>query len=231
MIICGLNKTTLLDYPGRLSAVLFLGSCNFRCAFCQNKSLVLEPESQPSIPEDEVLYFLKKRSNLLQGVCITGGEPTLSPDLPDFIAKIKAIGLPVKLDTNGYLPDVIQNLLSDKLIDMIAMDIKNSPSGYASITGLKHVDLNRIDKSVSIIMQKKIPYEFRTTVVNEYFSEQTFEAVGSWLKGADCCFLQAFQNSDTVITPGLTSPSKEDLESFRNILLKYIPSVFIRGVD
>ena len=135
MIICGLNKTTLLDYPGRLSAVLFLGNCNFRCAFCQNKSLVLEPESQPTILEDEVLYFLKKRSNLLQGVCITGGEPTLSPDLPNFIAKIKAIGLPVKLDTNGYLPDVIQNLLSDKLIDMIAMDIKNSPSGYASKIG------------------------------------------------------------------------------------------------
>lgn len=230
MIIYGLNKTTLLDYPGRIAASVFLGNCNFRCAFCQNSSLVLHPESQPAIPEEEVLSFLKKRKNILQGVCITGGEPTLSPDLPLFLTKIKAIGLPVKLDTNGYLPDVLQNLISDQLIDMAAMDIKNSLSGYASITGLEQIDLTRIQTSAFLLMQGNIPYEFRTTVVKEYFNEQTFEEIGSWLKGAKCYYLQCFQDSGSVLTPNLSAPSEKELEHYRKILLKYMPSVSLRGV-
>lgn len=231
MIIYGLNKTTLLDYPGRLAASIFLGNCNFRCVFCQNSPLVLNPGSQPVISEDEILSFLIKRKNILQGVCITGGEPTLAPGLPEFAAKIKAIGLPVKLDTNGYLPDVIQNLISDNLIDMVAMDIKNAPSGYAAVTGFKQIDLNRIQTSASILMEGRIPYEFRTTVVKEFFNDQTFVEIGSWLKGAKRYYLQCFQDSSTVLAPGLSSPSRSELERYREILLKYMPSVSLRGVN
>lgn len=231
MIIHGLNKTTLLDYPGRLAATIFLGNCNFRCVFCQNSSLILNPSSQPVLAEEEVLSFLLKRKNILQGVCITGGEPTLSADLPQFIAKIKAIGLPVKLDTNGYLPDVIHNLIDDGLIDMVAMDIKNSLPGYAKICGLKDMDLSRIEASAACLMQGKIPYEFRTTVVKDYFYEQTFEEIGYWLKGASSYYLQSFRDSETVLSQGLKSPSKEELTQYRNILLKYMNSVSLRGVD
>lgn len=231
MIIYGLNKTTLLDYPGRIAASIFLGNCNFRCVFCQNSPLLSESPSEPVIPEEYVLSFLEKRKNILQGVCITGGEPTLSPGLPEFLAQIKAIGLPVKLDTNGYLPDMIQTLISNKLIDMVAMDIKNSLSGYAAVTGLKQIDLNRIQTSASLIMQSSVSYEFRTTVVKEYFNDQTFEEIGIWLQGADHYYLQNFQDSGSVLTPGLTSPSKAALEHYRDILLKYVNSVSLRGVD
>lgn len=231
MIIHGLNKTTLLDYPGRLAAAVFTGNCNFRCVFCQNKSLVLNPSSQPVIPEEEFFDFLKKRKNILQGVCITGGEPTLSPDLPEFASKIKAIGLPVKLDTNGYRPDVIRQMAAEGLVDMIAMDIKNSLTGYAAICGLPDLETEKIIESASFLMNGKIPYEFRTTVVKEYFTEQTFHDIGMWLQGASAYFLQCFQDSSSVLKPGLSSPSRSELDHYRTILSNYMNSVSLRGVD
>ncbi len=231
MTIHGLNKTTLLDYPGHLAATLFTGGCNFRCVFCQNKSLVCDPASQPVIPEEEIFSFLTKRKGILQGVCITGGEPTLAADLIPFIEKIKSYDLLVKLDTNGSRPDVIRSLFESHLIDMVAMDIKSAPSDYASITGVTDISLEPIKESVSYLMSCGIPYEFRTTVVDEFFTDSSIHEIGSWIKGCDAYYLQCFRDSDTVLTAGLHGPDKEKLLHYRSILLSYCKHVELRGVD
>ena len=150
MKIYGLNKTTLLDYPGRVAATIFLGGCNFRCPFCQNSSLVLNPSSQPELSVTEVLSFLKKRQGILEGVCVTGGEPALSPDLPEFLAEIRALGYPVKLDTNGTRPDLLKELAGEGLIQMAAVDIKACPDNYPSLCGLLHPDLDAIKETVGL---------------------------------------------------------------------------------
>ncbi len=231
MQIHGLNKTTLLDYPGKLACTIFTGNCNFRCAFCQNESLVLNPSSQPVIKEEEIFAHLTKRKNILQGVCITGGEPTLQPDLPEFIRKIKDLGLAVKLDTNGYRPEVLKKLAEDGLIDMVAMDIKAEPSGYAAITQIKDIDMDRICDSVDFLIHGKLPYEFRTTVVAEYFNTDSAKDLGMWLAGSRAYFLQNFKDSESVMVSGLHSRTKEELLEYREILSKTIDKVELRGVD
>lgn len=229
--IHGLNKTTLLDYPGRVAATIFLGSCNFRCPFCQNSSLVLHPADEPVIPEEEVLSFLKKRRGILDGVCISGGEPTLSSDLEDFICKIHALGYPVKLDTNGTRPDVLKHLAERGLIQKAAVDIKACPDNYPSLTGMMHPDLTAIQETVSFLLHGNLDYEFRTTVVKELHNENDFIQIGQWLKGAKAYYLQAYRDSDEVLQPGFSSYSLEELEHFRKILLTTIPLVEIRGID
>lgn len=231
MRICGLNKTTLLDYPGRLAATIFLGGCNFRCPFCQNGSLVLRADQEPELSREEVLRFLKKRSGILEGVCITGGEPTLAPELPDFLQEIREIGLSVKLDTNGTRPQLIKTLASEGLIDMVAMDIKSSPEGYAALCGLSHPDLDAIQESVEFLLRGSLNYEFRTTVVRELHKESDFRAIGKWLAGAKAYYLQAYRDSEDVLQPGFSSYSYEELLHFRELLLQTIPSVEIRGID
>jgi pyruvate formate lyase activating enzyme len=231
MQICGLNKTTLLDYPGKVAATLFLGGCNFRCPFCQNGSLVLHPEGEPSIPVEEVLTFLKKRQGILEGVCVTGGEPTLYSDLPDLLAKIKALGYPVKLDTNGSRPDVVKALVSEGLIDMVAMDIKSSPTRYPALCGLANPDLDAISKTVEFLLGRPLAYEFRTTVIRELHQESDFVKIGQWLSGADAYYLQAYKDSDLVIQPGFSSYSLEELKHFQEILSSTIACVAIRGID
>lgn len=230
--ICGLNKTTLLDYPGRLAATVFLGGCNFRCPFCQNGGLVLHPEREPVISMDEVLHFLQKRSGLLEGVCVSGGEPTLSPELPAFLREIKrTTHLPVKLDTNGSQPQVIRALADEGLIDMVAMDIKSSPENYPVLCGLSHPDMEAICESVGYLINGPLDYEFRTTVVRELHTEGDFHAIGSWLVGAKACYLQAYRDSEDVLQPGFSSYSHEELIHFRDILKKTISVVEIRGID
>ena len=182
--IHGLNKTTLLDYPGRIAAVVFLGGCNFRCPFCQNSSLVLHPSEEPVIPEEEVLTFLKKRQGILEGVCSAGGEPTLASDLEDFIKKIHSLGYPVKLDTNGTRPDIVQHLAENNLIQMVAMDIKASPENYPSLTGMLHPDLESVRETADFLLHGKLDYEFRTTVVRELHNENDFIQISQWLKSA-----------------------------------------------
>lgn len=231
MQIHGLNKTTLLDYPGKLACTIFTGNCNFRCAFCQNESLVLDPSSQPVISEEEVFEHLNKRKNILQGVCVTGGEPTLQKDLPEFLRKVKDLGLSVKLDTNGYNPKVMRELAEDGLIDMVAMDIKAEPKGYAAITQIKDIDLDRICDSVDFLIHGKLPYEFRTTVVAEYFDEASARDIAEWLAGSKAYFLQNFRDSDSVIVPGLHARTREELLDYRDILSKTIERVELRGVD
>lgn len=229
--IHGLNKTTLLDYPGRVAATIFLGSCNFRCPFCQNSGLVLHPSQEPVISEEEVLSFLKKRRGILEGVCISGGEPTLTSDLIDFIREIRTIGYPVKLDTNGTRPDILRYLAENDLIQMAAVDIKACPDNYPSLTGMLHPDLNAVRETVDFLLHGNLDYEFRTTVVRELHNEEDFIQIGQWLKGAKAYYLQAYKDSDEVLQPGFSSYSLEELEHFRDILLASIPVVGIRGID
>lgn len=230
MQIHGLNKTTLLDYPGIVASTIFTGACNFRCPFCQNADLVLNPSSQPLISVEEVLSHLRKRKGIVEGVCITGGEPTLQSDLESFISSIKEIGLKVKLDSNGYRPDVIRNLYEKGLIDYVAMDIKSSPSHYAKAAGID-VDVSLIKESVSYLMHSGIEYEFRTTVVRELHTREDFEEIGMWLKGCKRYFLQGYEDSDRVICPGFSAYSKGELEEFVTLLKKTIDEVSIRGVE
>ena len=231
MKICGFNKTTLLDYPGRVASTLFLGSCNFRCPFCQNSPLVVDPGQQPEISPEEILAFLKKRKGILDGVCVSGGEPTLAEDLPDFLKKIKELEYEIKLDTNGSRPYVVKSLVKDGLIDMVAMDIKASPDNYPSLCGLRYPDMDSINETVQFLMSGSVDYEFRTTVVKELHSEKDFREIGQWLKGAKAYYLQAYRDSEEVLQPGFSSYSLKELEHFRSILLETMDLVEIRGID
>lgn len=231
MKICGLNKTTLLDYPGRVASTIFLGSCNFRCPFCQNSPLVVDPGQQPEISLQEILAFLKKRKGILDGVCVSGGEPTLAEDLPDFLKKIKELGYEIKLDTNGSRPHMVKSLVKDGLIDMVAMDIKACPDHYPTLCGLRYPDMDSIYETVQFLMSGSVDYEFRTTVVRELHSEKDFREIGQWLKGAKAYYLQAYRDSEEVLQPGFSSYSLKELEHFRSILLETMDLVEIRGID
>jgi len=191
----------------------------------------VKPLSQPTIPEEEVLSLLYKRKHMLEGVCITGGEPTLQKDLPEFISKIKEIGLKVKLDTNGNIPDMIKYLVSKDLIDYIAMDIKNSIEKYSSTVGNLNFNTGDVCESVSYIMNSGIPYEFRTTVVKELHTEADFIQIGKWIKGAKAYYLQNYKDSGDTILPGLSCCSKKELEKFKQILIPYVDFVDLRGID
>ncbi len=230
MQIHGFNKTTLLDFPGIVAATVFTGACNFRCPFCQNGDLVLNPGSQPLISEEEVFSTFEKRKGITRGVCISGGEPTLQPDLENFIKKCRNLGLMVKLDTNGYRPEVLRDLLNEKLLDYVAMDIKSSESGYAESSGID-TDTERIKESINLLINSKIQYEFRTTVVRELHDKETFKGIGEMIKGADKYFLQGFEDSDCVIYKGLTPYTKEEMEEFVEILKPFVKQVSIRGIE
>lgn len=230
MKICGLQKTTLLDYPGHVAATLFLEGCNFRCPFCHNKDLV-NCMSLDSLAEEDILAFLKKRSTILEGVCITGGEPTLQPELKDFIISIRRLGYKVKLDTNGYRPHVLKELCGLDLIDYVAMDIKTSRERYPVVSGNPSLEIAKIDESAAFLMGGKIPYEFRTTVVKELHTLDDFEKIGRWLKGCSQYFLQNYVDSDQVLTPGFSSCSSKELLSFSGALKAYMNHVSIRGAD
>ncbi|ROR31949.1 pyruvate formate lyase activating enzyme [Mobilisporobacter senegalensis] len=231
MQIHGFNKTTLLDYPKHLAATIFLGGCNYRCPFCHNASLVMYPDKQPSIPEEEILSTLFKRKHILEGVCITGGEPTIHKNLPDFIRKIKEIGLKVKLDTNGNNPNMIEYLVAEDLIDYIAMDIKNSLEKYGTTVGILNFNTSKIQDSVSFIMSCGLPYEFRTTVVKELHAPSDFIQIGNWIKGAKSYYLQSYKDSGDILFPGLSSYSKDELYAFKEILTPYVELIELRGID
>lgn len=231
MNICGLNKTTLLDYPGKVACTIFIGGCNFRCPFCHNSSLVLNTAAQPIISQEEILKFLQKRHGILEGVCITGGEPTLHPELTAFIEKIHSLGYFIKLDTNGTNPAVLKDLVSKKLIHKVAMDIKSSSDNYPILSGVRNPDINAIDTSISFLLEGNIDYEFRTTVVRELHAEEDFIKIGERLAGAKAYYLQAYKDSDEVIKPGFSSYTFIELNKFKEILEKTISFVGIRGID
>jgi pyruvate formate lyase activating enzyme len=231
MQIHGFNKLTLLDYPGHLAATIFLGGCNMRCPFCHNASLVTKVSSQPVIPVEDVFAVLAKRTSTLEGVCITGGEPTLYPDLPEFIKRIKEMGFQVKLDTNGTNPAMIKALTQDRLIDYVAMDIKNSRDKYGYTAGIPNININSIDESISYLLSSPLDYEFRTTVVREHHSEADMLSIGQWIKGAKAYYLQSYKDSGDILSPGLTSHSKDILLHFISLLTPYAAKVSLRGVD
>lgn len=230
MKIYGLNRLTLLDYPGHTGATLFLGGCNLRCPFCQNGGLVTAPEKEPFLTEETLFSFLKKRRGILEGICITGGEPTLHGELPRLAEQIKSLGYLVKLDTNGTRPKVIRSLHKEGLIDYVAMDIKSSREGYAAAAGVP-VPLSAVEESASYLMESNMEYEFRTTVVRELHRPEDFLSIGDWLAGARAYYLQAYQDSDQVLHPGFHSYTRDELEGFRLALKKKIPLVEIRGIE
>ena len=230
MKIHGLQKMTLLDFPGRVACTVFLGDCDFRCPFCHNFELV--DGSAPAIMDDgELFAFLEKRRGLLDGVAITGGEPCLRPDLPDLLRRIKALGYGVKLDTNGTHPALLKAILDEGLADYVAMDIKNSPEKYAQTVGLEAVDLAPVRESGRRLMLGGVDYEFRTTVVDELHAAADFEAIGAWIVGARRYFLQAFTDRDSVPFGNLHAPSREKLGEYLAIARRHVPDSALRGVD
>ncbi len=229
MLINGIQKLTLLDYPERVACTIFTAGCNFRCPFCHNAGLVTKINPADTIPTEEVLEFLKKRTGLLEGVCITGGEPLLQEDLEEFLREIKVLGYSIKLDTNGSNPKKLKALIEKGLIDYVAMDIKNSKALYSVTAGVE-VDLRDINDSIHIIKESGIDYEFRTTVVKGLHSVQSISQLSAWIAPAKKYFLQGFQDSGNLIGEDLEAVSPKELEEMKRCATKFLPNAQIRGV-
>lgn len=231
MIIKGLQKLTLLDYPEKCACTVFLFGCNLRCPFCHNASLVVKRQGDDGeITQKEFFEFLDGRKGLLDGVTVTGGEPLLQPDVEDFIKNIKSRGFLVKLDTNGTNPEKLLSLIDKKLVDYVAMDIKNSYDKYPLTVGVDGFDVEKIKRSVKILLQNKVDYEFRTTVMQELFDESDFVKIADQIKGAKKYFIQAFADSGDVLCGTFTQPEKSLLDSYANIVSKTVEKVEIRGI-
>ncbi len=231
MVIHGLQKLTLLDYPGHTACTVFTAYCPWRCPFCHNASLVLRPESQPVLPEEEFFAFLRKRKGLLDGVAVTGGEPTLQKDLPEFLAKVKALGFAVKLDTNGTAPAMLRTILEQGLADYVAMDVKAGRDNYSAATGTLRPDLAAVEESAALLMAGGTDHEFRTTVVREIHSDADFLDIARWLRGEKKYFLQAFKDSGDLIRGECSGCSREEMEHFLSLVTPEIPGAEIRGMD
>lgn len=231
MLIGGIQKLTLLDYPGRVAATIFTAGCNFRCPFCHNAPLVTEIDKSCFIDQGEIISFLKKRIGILDGVVITGGEPTLMPDLPKFISEIKALGFDVKLDTNGTNPEMLEQLINEKMIDYVAMDIKNCIEKYVVTAGVdESFNIESIKRSAEILMQNKVDFEFRTTVVLPYHTVEDFEEIGKWLAGKEKFYLQCFVDSGNLVGNGVYAATKEEMVMFCSKLRQYVENAQIRGI-
>ena len=231
MLILGLQKTTLLDYPGKIASTIFTGGCNFKCPYCHNRDLVFPPAYAIAYSEEEILNHLIAKKKVLDGVCITGGEPTLHKALPEFISKIKDLGLLVKLDSNGTNPKMIKDLINNGLIDYVAMDIKHSKEKYNSIANMQHFDIAPINESIEFLKEGRVDYEFRTTVIRECHTSSDFENIGNWIRGAKAYYLQSYRESEQVINPIFSSYSPEELQAFAELLRTYIPNTQLRGID
>jgi len=231
MLILGLQKTTLLDYPEKIASTIFTGGCNFRCPYCHNRDLVMPPADVLTYSIEEIFEHLNSKKRVLDGVCITGGEPTLHKDLPDFISKIKDMGLLVKLDSNGTNPAMLKELIDNNLVDYVAMDIKHSKEKYDSIACMVNYNLSPIEESVELLKEGKIDYEFRSTIMKECHCASDMKEIGKWLQGAKAYYLQSYKESDQVINPIFSPHSKETLESFVDILKNYVPNTNLRGID
>lgn len=225
----GLQKLTLLDFPQRVACTVFTGGCNFRCPFCHNASLVLDPDRNEGIDEAELFGFLEKRKGVLDGVCVTGGEPLLQKGIDGLLRRIKDLGFDVKLDTNGYYPEALKALVSEGLVDYVAMDIKNSPALYAKTAGLEALELSRIEESVRFLLSGVLDYEFRTTVTRELHCKESLEQAAEFIKGAKRYYLQTFIDSGDLVGGTFSAYSKSEMEELLKAVKAFVPTAQLRG--
>ena len=230
MQLHGLQKMTLLDFPGHVACTVFLGGCDFRCPFCHNFELV-DGTAKPEMTDEEFFAFLDKRHGLLDGVAITGGEPLLHPGLIPFLRRVRELGFAVKVDTNGYHPDRLREILDAGLADYVAMDVKNSPEKYARTCGLAQLDLDPVLDSIRILKSSGTEYEFRTTVIAEFHTARDIASIGELIRGAKRYYIQCFTDRDSVPFADLHAPSRADLDDFLAVAKQYVPSAELRGVD
>lgn len=226
--IGGFQKLTLLDYPGKVACLVFTKGCNLRCPFCHNASLVTHTQDAGDVTQEEIFSYLEKRKGLLDGVCITGGEPLLQQGIEEFIESIKALGYSVKLDTNGCFPDKLRELLSKKLLDYVAMDIKNSKEKYSLTTGIDNFDISNVEQSLQALKESGVEYELRTTVVNELHTAEDFEKIAEWVGSTPKYFIQNFKDSGDIISDGLSPVPDEKLTQMCQKALEYGLSAKIR---
>ena len=230
MVIQGLQKLTLLDYPDKVACTVFTAGCNFRCPFCHNASLVVDTYKNKEIPEEDFFSYLNKRKGILDGVCVSGGEPLIQQGIETFLKKIKEMGYAVKLDTNGSSPDKLRKLVEEGLVDYVAMDIKNSPEKYGSTIGIEEYDISHVCQSVTFLLKGNVPYEFRTTVVRRFHQRADFHSIGRWIKGAEHYYLQQFVDSGDLIKPGLRGYDKKVMQQALEVVKKYVETAQFRGL-
>jgi pyruvate formate lyase activating enzyme len=232
MKITGIQKLTLLDYPGVVACTVFTAGCNFRCPFCHNSSLVLPEQIEDNfLEDDEVFEFLKKRRGVLDGVAVTGGEPLLNADIADFLVKVKSLGYKIKLDTNGSNPALLSDIIRNKLVDRVAMDIKNAPADYAKTVGMDSIDISAVERSKEILLSRSIDYEFRTTVVKGIHTRESLLAAAEWISGAREYYLQQFKDSGNLILPeGLAAYNEKEMEALADAVREIVPTVLVRGI-
>ena len=230
MKISGIEKLSLVDFDGYVSSTIFTGGCNFKCPFCHNAILVEKHEEIPEYSKKEIFDFLRKRQGIIEAVCISGGEPTLQKDLPQFCEEIKTLGYKIKLDTNGTNFETVKSLYQNGLIDYLAVDIKNDKQNYNRTIG-KDFDLTNVEKTVDFLINNNIYYEFRTTLVKEYHKKENMLNIACWIKGAKKYFLQKFKDSENCISRGLSPVDEETATEFLYLLREFIPNTFLRGYD
>ena len=230
MNIGGVQRLSLLDYPDKTCCTIFTVGCSYRCPFCHNASIVENKLSEKGVLQKEVMDFLKRRLGILDGVCITGGEPLMQDQLENFIREIKSLGFLVKLDTNGSLPKKLIQLIETGLVDYVAMDIKNSPNFYGQTIGINNYNLEPVKESVDLLLSNIVPYEFRTTVVRQLHTSKDLLAIAQWIKGAEHYYLQNFVDSGDVLESGLSGFSREEMQAFQELIRPIIPSVELRGI-
>ena len=232
MKVTGIQKLTLLDYPGVVACTVFTAGCNFRCPFCHNAMLVLpEQIDDECLTDDEVFGFLKKRKGVLDGVAVTGGEPLLHADMPEFLARVKELGYKIKLDTNGSNPELLSEIVKNKLVDRVAMDIKNAPEEYARTIGLKSFDIAPVERSKEMLLRGDIDYEFRTTVVKGIHTKESLIGAAKWIEGAKEYYLQQFKDSGNLLLPdGLSAYDEKQMHALADAVRDYVPTVEVRGV-
>ena len=232
MKVTGIQKLTLLDYPGVVACTVFTAGCNFRCPFCHNAMLVLpEQIDNECLTDDEVFGFLQKRRGVLDGVAVTGGEPLLHADMPEFLARVKEMGYKIKLDTNGSNPELLSEIVKNKLVDRVAMDIKNAPEEYARTIGLESFDIAPVERSKEMLLSGETDYEFRTTVVKGIHTKESLIGAAKWIEGAKEYYLQQFKDSGNLILPdGLEAYDEKQMHALADAVRDYVPTVEVRGV-
>lgn len=232
MQVTGIQKLTLLDYPGTVACTVFTAGCNFRCPFCHNAMLVLPEQMETNyLTDGEVFDFLRKRRGVLDGVAVTGGEPLLHRDMPEFLSRIKELGYKIKLDTNGSNPALLREIVEAGLVDRVAMDIKNAPESYAETIGFEHFDLAPVEESKSFLLEGSVDYEFRTTVVRGIHTKESLIGAAKWISGAKEYYLQQFKDSGSLVMgEGLSAYDEKQMHELAEAVREYVPTVEVRGV-